>query len=130
MDFRPFRSTVPARRPEIGQRRLMRQTLAARQQSTTLAATLAPRPRSDVDRGPAGGVHMAVLHLFSARPLSLSPVLAPREYLWVRYANGRYLALDFSSTDPLETMTDKRPAFLVSREQRKDQSNWSQGHFS
>jgi len=50
--------------------------------------------------------------------------------LWVRYGNGRYLALDFFVTEPLDTVIAKRAAFLVSHEQHKDPSKWYYGLFS
>ncbi len=50
--------------------------------------------------------------------------------LWVRYDKGRYLALDFFATEPLDTVIAKRAAFLVSHEQHKDPSKWYYGLFS
>lgn len=50
--------------------------------------------------------------------------------LWVRYSGGRYLAMDFFVTEPLDTVIAKRAAFLVSHEQHKDPSKWYYGLFS
>jgi hypothetical protein len=50
--------------------------------------------------------------------------------LRVRYAGGRYLAMDFFATEPLDTVIAKRAAFLVSHEQHKDPSKWYYGLFS
>jgi hypothetical protein len=50
--------------------------------------------------------------------------------LWVRYGGGRYLAMDFFATEPLDTVIAKRAAFLVSHEQHKDPSKWYYGLFS
>jgi hypothetical protein len=50
--------------------------------------------------------------------------------LRARYANGRYLAMDFFVTEPLETVIAKRAAFLVTHEQHKDPAKWYYGLFS
>jgi hypothetical protein len=50
--------------------------------------------------------------------------------LTVRYGDGRYLALEFFVTQPLETLIKKRTAFLVSRQQHRAPNKWYDGLFS
>jgi hypothetical protein len=47
--------------------------------------------------------------------------------LRVRYSGQRWTSLEFFVTEPLETVIQKRAAFLVSRHQHKDPSKWYYG---
>jgi hypothetical protein len=48
----------------------------------------------------------------------------------VDYGHGRYLALEFFVTEPLETLIKKRARFLVTHEQWKDPKLWYTGLYS
>jgi hypothetical protein len=50
--------------------------------------------------------------------------------LRVQYGNGRWTALEFFVTEPLETVIRKRAAFLVNTQQHKDPAKWYDGAFS
>ncbi|HEX2457343.1 MAG TPA: DUF5695 domain-containing protein [Vicinamibacterales bacterium] len=50
--------------------------------------------------------------------------------LKVRYGDGHWTSLEFFVTEPLETMIQKRAAFLVSHHQHKDPSKWYVGVYS
>lgn len=47
--------------------------------------------------------------------------------LTVRYGNGQWASLEFFVTEPLETVIQKRAAFLVSHHQHTDPSKWYYG---
>ena len=48
--------------------------------------------------------------------------------LKVRYGNGQWSTLEFFVTEPLETVIQKRAAFLVSHHQHTDPAKWYVGH--
>jgi hypothetical protein len=50
--------------------------------------------------------------------------------LKVRYDDGRWASLEFFVTEPIETVIQKRSAFLVSHHQHKDPSKWYYGVYS
>ncbi|HEX6463221.1 MAG TPA: DUF5695 domain-containing protein, partial [Vicinamibacterales bacterium] len=50
--------------------------------------------------------------------------------LTVKYGEGEWMSLEFFVTEPLETVIDKRAAFLVSHEQLSDASKWYYGAYS
>jgi hypothetical protein len=50
--------------------------------------------------------------------------------LRVKYGNGRWTALEFFVTEPLETVIRKRAAFLINTQQHKDPSKWYDGVYS
>jgi len=50
--------------------------------------------------------------------------------LKVQYGDGKYLALDFFVTEPLETLIKKRASFLKTHEQWKDEKRWYYGLYS
>lgn len=50
--------------------------------------------------------------------------------LKVQYGDGKYLALDFFVTEPLETLIKKRASFLTTHEQWKNQKRWYYGLYS
>ena len=50
--------------------------------------------------------------------------------LTVNYGDDRYAALEFFVTQPLETLIEKRTAFLVNRQQHRDPIKWYNGLFS
>jgi hypothetical protein len=102
---------------------------------TDLTAKLAIRTRNRIDAiepqfkpqtsVKSLGEHGKDVHLYDVRFSKLG-----ENTLWVRYANGRYLAMDFFVTEPLDTVIAKRAAFLVSHEQHKDPAKWYYGLFS
>ena len=50
--------------------------------------------------------------------------------LTVKYGNGQWTTLEFFVTEPLETVIQKRAAFLVSHHQHTDPSKWYVGMYS
>ena len=48
----------------------------------------------------------------------------------VRFGDGRFVALEFFVTEPIETLFKKRAAFIVSHEQHTDPNKWYYGLFS
>jgi len=50
--------------------------------------------------------------------------------LKIRYGNGEWSTLEFFVTEPLETVIQKRAAFLVSHHQQTDPSKWYLGVYS
>jgi len=50
--------------------------------------------------------------------------------LTVRYDDGQWTTLEFFVTEPLETLIQKRAAFLVSHHQHTDPTRWYQGVYS
>src|SRR5579872_3843219 len=50
--------------------------------------------------------------------------------LTVRYGSGDWTSLEFFVTEPLETVIDKRAAFLVTHQQLTDPSKWFYGAYS
>src|SRR5262249_14706386 len=50
--------------------------------------------------------------------------------LTIRYDEGRWSTLEFFVTEPLETVIQKRAAFLVSHHQHRDPSKWYDGVYA
>ncbi len=50
--------------------------------------------------------------------------------LTVHYGNGKKTYLEFFSTEPVETLINKRASFIVNRQQHRDPSKWYNGLFS
>ena len=50
--------------------------------------------------------------------------------LTIKYGDGRWAALEFFVTEPLETVIRKRASFLVSRHQHTDPAKWFVGMYS
>ena len=50
--------------------------------------------------------------------------------LKIRYGNGHWTSLEFFVTEPLETVIQKRAAFLVSHHQHTDMSKWYAGVYA
>jgi len=50
--------------------------------------------------------------------------------LTVRCDDGRYLALEFFVTEPIETLITKRARFLIERQQHRDPTKWYDGLIS
>jgi hypothetical protein len=71
------------------------------------------------------GVRGHGIHVYRARFSRLG-----ENMLKVEYGDGRYLALDFFVTEPLETLIKKRARFLVTHEQWKNPKLWYTGLYS